>query len=332
MKLGAITTLLIVAVASPAVASTLYSVTAVGPAGSDAYGINNLGNVVGSTPNGSATDPFLWTPGGGLQDLGTLGGNSVARAINDNNQIVGQSDATAFRWTSGSGIVQLDAAASDARAINSSNVVIGFQGSGLRRDDGTVDGRQRDAGGVFRSKQQRGLRHQRRRRHRGSIQLRHRGLLFQTEAPQRFLGQFLPDAINNSDLIVGSESGIATVAGLTNPGSPNYTTIGTLNPTDTSSEAFAINELNQAVGVSTGTGAFLWDSTNGIQNLSQMLAPGSSGWTILSGNGINNNGQIVGLGQFDGQQYAVLLTPDPRALDAGAVGHRGDGGRDGRSP
>ncbi len=98
--------LLLVALASPALATT-YSVTAVGPAGSDAYGINNLGNVVGSTPNGSATDPFMWTPGGGLKDLGTLGGNSVARAINDNNWVVGQSDDYAFRWTAAGGLVQL---------------------------------------------------------------------------------------------------------------------------------------------------------------------------------------------------------------------------------
>jgi probable HAF family extracellular repeat protein len=122
-------TAFLLAASSPALATTLYSVTAVGPAGSDAFAINNLGNVVGQTPNGAVTDPFLWTPGGGLQDLGTLGGNSAARAINDNNQVVGQSNGTAFRWTAGPGIVQLDARASDASGINGSNVVIGFEGN-----------------------------------------------------------------------------------------------------------------------------------------------------------------------------------------------------------
>ncbi len=122
--------------------------------------------------------------------------------------------------------------------------------------------------------------------------------------------------------MVGIQGTVATLDSL----SPfSTTTIGKLNGSDSSSEAFAINDVNQVVGVSTGTGAFLWDSTHGIQNLSHLLAPSSSGWTILSANGINNNGQIVGLGQLGGQQFAVLLTPtpEPSALVLAALGAAG---------
>jgi hypothetical protein len=46
-------------------------------------------------------------------------------------------------------------------------------------------------------------------------------------------------------------------------------------------------------------------------NVNSELAPGFQAWTIMSANGINDNGQIVGLGQLGGQQFAVELTPIP---------------------
>jgi len=65
--------------------------------GSEAVGINNLGQVVGwkHTGLGSQFHAFSWTAAGGLQELTTLEGgdyNSDARAVNDQGQIVGTSD------------------------------------------------------------------------------------------------------------------------------------------------------------------------------------------------------------------------------------------------
>ena len=70
-----------------------------------AYGINDLGQVVGVS-DGSA---FLWLPApayglpAGINDLGTLGGADTAEAINASGQIVGNSVNTgdgdhAFLW------------------------------------------------------------------------------------------------------------------------------------------------------------------------------------------------------------------------------------------
>ncbi len=59
---------------------------------SAAFGLNNAGHVVGSaeTEAPAVSRAFLWDPAiGEMQDLGTLRGPSVARAINDWGEIVG---------------------------------------------------------------------------------------------------------------------------------------------------------------------------------------------------------------------------------------------------
>jgi probable HAF family extracellular repeat protein len=81
-----------------------------------AYGINDLGQVVGAsvTPTGDV-HAFLWTAADGMIDLGTLGGNnSEARGINDLGQVVGVSETAslvsyhAFLWTAAGGMTDLD--------------------------------------------------------------------------------------------------------------------------------------------------------------------------------------------------------------------------------
>jgi hypothetical protein len=88
--------------------------------------------------------------------------------------------------------------------------------------------------------------------------------------------------------------------------------------------AAALNSHDQAVG-----NGFLY-SNGSIQALLSLL-PGSSGWSNLNATGINDAGQIVGQGTFDGQQVAFLMTPDavpePGTLAvwgllAGYAGHR----------
>ena len=72
-----------------------YSITGLGTLGgtlSNAYGINNSGQIVGDSviSNNNTSHAFLYS-GGVMTDLGTLGGTfSTAVGINDNGQIVGR--------------------------------------------------------------------------------------------------------------------------------------------------------------------------------------------------------------------------------------------------
>ncbi len=86
---------LVLALAAPALAQT-YTVIDLGTLGatpSSAYGLNNNGQVVGSSYVNSRTYHAFLYSGGTMIDLGTLGGNnSQGIGINDSGQVVGQAD------------------------------------------------------------------------------------------------------------------------------------------------------------------------------------------------------------------------------------------------
>jgi probable HAF family extracellular repeat protein len=86
-------------------------------AGSSAWDVNNLGQVVLELPlAGGGTTAGLWQPGPGFLDLGRLPGASTARAtaINDAGVAVGWagvfgvSGTRAFRWDAGEGMLDLN--------------------------------------------------------------------------------------------------------------------------------------------------------------------------------------------------------------------------------
>ncbi len=102
---------------------------AIGPG--RAYGINNVGQVVGAR-NGFA---FLWTAAEGMINLGTLGGDlSAAYGINDTGQVVGESYTSdgrqhAFLWTAADGMVDLNplgSRSSIAYSINGVGQIAGY--------------------------------------------------------------------------------------------------------------------------------------------------------------------------------------------------------------
>ena len=310
---------------APISAATIYNVTALAGNGSDAYGINSSGHVTGVYNNGTANHALYWTSNGGIIDLGTVnaGGDSVGRDISDTDNVVGQAGGFAFRWTPGGGFVQLDTHASDARGINSSNTIFGtetFGGAHSERWDssnnktalfastssqgyaidnsGATVGRTTIGGGYYSD---------------GSSN---------SSFTTNFGTTFLPDDINNIAQIAGVQSGLSELYDTSNS---TFSLIGKLG-SDISSEPFGINDLTQIVGESTASGGstrgYIWDTTLGIRDLNTELASGFQDWTILSANDINNNGQIVGLGQLGGQQFAVLLTPvpEPSAAPLAALG------------
>jgi probable HAF family extracellular repeat protein len=145
----------------------LSGVESVGLPGTNSGGVavNNAGDVVG------AGDPdrlgylqgFVWQPIGGVQWLGSLGGNlSGATGINDSGTVVGLSytgaeKQHAFLWTAGGGMQDLTTdltsiGGATATAINSSNQVAGYYfPNGSRNTTGflwTQDGGRQDLGTI----------------------------------------------------------------------------------------------------------------------------------------------------------------------------------------
>lgn len=108
-----------------------------GGARSYAYGINDVGQVVGGSQTASGGfrfHAFLWSAADGMKDLGTLGGDdSSAYAVNRAGHVVGSSTTAtgeihAFLWTPTSGMVDLGApvgGTSDALDINEAGWVVG---------------------------------------------------------------------------------------------------------------------------------------------------------------------------------------------------------------
>jgi probable HAF family extracellular repeat protein len=135
--------------------------------GSYGVGINKHGHIaVNSDDRTTGWRGLLWTPEGGMTDIGSLPGGrtrTIPRGINDAGQIVGTSDVSrtgyhAFRWEQSVGMRDLGdlpggSDYSDALGINSSGHVVGwsFAADGQRafawtpetgmRDLGVLDGR-----------------------------------------------------------------------------------------------------------------------------------------------------------------------------------------------
>jgi probable HAF family extracellular repeat protein len=89
--------------------------------------------------------------------------------------------------------------------------------------------------------------------------------------------------------------------------------LGTL-PGDESSQALAINDRGSITGWSgsladADTRAFLWQCGN-MHDLNTLISP-AAGWYLIEARGINNDGQIVGIGLKNGELRAYSLSPEP---------------------
>jgi probable HAF family extracellular repeat protein len=287
--------------------------------GNSSYGtaINDHGTAVGySTVPGGATHAFRWSVADGIVDIGnTGGGNSKAFDINNADNIVGQTSNQAFRWKSDTGMVLIDVALTfgTANDLNESSEAIGT------RDDGGGRTIRWDASNTtsspFPLTTTQGVAINNLNQFVG---LRSTGGYYSTGMGITNLVGFLPTDINDSREVVGSAG---DVAALLDFDSSSTTLLGKLSLTDSFSRALGINEAGTIVGVSEGTGAFIYDSSmGGLQNLTSLLAAEHSGWTILAAEDINNLGQIVGVGRFNGVDHAVVLTPIPEPVpEPGAV-------------
>ena len=278
-------------------AGKLYDLGTLGGSHSSAVAVNDSGQVTGYSylQNSSWPHAFLWS-GGPLLDLGTLGGSlSSAVALNRFGQVTGSSFTTnnaaqhAFLYSGG---VMYDlgglgvGAYSSANAINDAGQVVGESDTNVFTHAFLYsNGSMLDLGtlgGTYSSAY----------------------------------------AINNSGQVIGDSSTLhdAQYHGFIYQNG-KMTDLGTLG--GLSSSAAAINNLGQVVGNSEDASQnglpFLWQ--NGVMVDLNSLLPANSGWVLASAKFINDSGQIVGAGSYNGESAWYLLSTKapnrPPVADAG---------------
>ncbi|HEY7097968.1 MAG TPA: hypothetical protein VH437_14675 [Terriglobales bacterium] len=311
-----------------------YGVTDLGTLGGSAAAanaINSRGQITGySSINGNSVHAFLWSSGT-MQDLGTLGGtDAIGLGINASGDVVGYSELGdgAYRGFAYSGgrMITLPPLSGDygtAYGINNSRQVIGnsktaggiaagvvfFHGvntdlGNLGGDDGT------SATAINKLGQVVGYSYNTR----GDF----RAFLWQsgTMSDLGTLGGDWSQAYAIND--VGQITGSAYLSGNFGPHAFILSN-GTMVDVDKRSKllqsaGLSINRTGIVVGkMQIPGGQFVtFDAMiviNGkMTDLNTLIAPGS-GWILQEAHGINDSGQIVGLGLLNKQTRAFLLTP-----------------------
>jgi probable HAF family extracellular repeat protein len=321
---------------APCLMAQHYTVTDLGNCGGLAYsfGINDSGAVVGYCTNGgSAQRPFLWTKAGGLQNIGTLGGDVAgATAVNNAGSVVGSSDLPgdliyhAFLWTMATGtqdLGTLGGSYSSAQGINNVGQVVG--GSGIAGNANESD--------VFLWSQSTGMQDL------GTLP----GLPFcfglainddgqvagycqqlPGNSPQRAflwtqatgmkdlgtLGGLSSQArgINSSGEVVGladtPDNVIHAFYWTQNGGMQEIVTPGT------ASQAFAVNDSGEVAGAFfPSEAAFVWTKAGGVKKINALLGKNSP-WWVGGPYAINSSGQLAAYGAVNSSCCdAFLVTP-----------------------
>jgi probable HAF family extracellular repeat protein len=310
-----------------------YDVVPLGTLGgqtSDAWGINDVGEVIGMAQNtGGVLRPFLWRTGQ-IFDLGTLGGLSgEATGINAAAQIVGENQNSSGQWRvvrySEGKIEDLVAAVHPGgpylEGINNHGDVVGVNyGSGsllpFLYTNGTVTTLPFLSGGTAA----------------GPQSINDNGTVVGTAYPSGGNGSGYaaawmnggvtelaeltgypngdPYQVNNLFQAVGyaAAPGQSDRAALWQNGT--VVDLGTLGGSTAS--AISINDYGQIVGgAATASGIFhaaLWSGGQAL-DLNNVVMPNPNFDSIVTARGINNRGQIVGSGSLGGVTKAFLLNP-----------------------
>lgn len=275
------------------------------PCGGIAFGVNDQGTMVGFLDYGSGggfglSRAFIWTAANGML---LIPGSSIGAAwdINNFGQVAGASGGSAFRWTATGGFESLGIA-----AFNSAAYAINDRG---------------DVGGSV--SQVRSL----------PILWNATGEVQRMDGLPYAYGQNHVTGINDNGQVVGKTFGDTLSPIFTEDRSYAFfwsPSTGALNlgdlPQDGSQSAlpytaaWGINNSEQVVGVSDSR-AFLWTPAAGLRDLNTLLDQSGEGWLLMEASAINDAGQIVGFGLFQGVLRAFLLTPvtapDPDTDDDG---------------
>jgi len=288
-------------------AQTLTDLGDLGGGFSEAYGINDSGQVVGvSVTSSDDEDAFLYS-GGTMTNLGTLSTNpsynySGATGINNSGQVVGYSETStgaenAFLYSSGTmtnlGSLSTFYDYSVANGINNSGQVVGASQTSSGAYNAFLY-----SGGTMSN--------------------------LGTLSTNPSYNYSYASSINNSGQVVGASQ---TSTGAENAflySGGTMTNLGSLSLTFNSSQAYGINNSGQVVGESeTSSGAedaFLY-SSGSMKDLNVLYASllvsgtGSlAGFTSLTeATGINSSGEITGDGNYwtgtTNETEAFLLEP-----------------------
>jgi probable HAF family extracellular repeat protein len=292
-------------------------------------GINDFGEVVGSSKLSNGRDQAFIYSNGAMQSLGLLEGinnnRSRANSINDKGQITGTAfvgfSTYAFLYSDGKmhdlGTLSPDGSHfSSGRGVNNLGQVTGSSSGAFIYRNGTMaalTAQFSDGFAINDLGQVAG---------RASSQTGVHAFLFNPDGSSQDLGTLggngsIGYAINN----LGQVTGGAPMGIPTNPLQKHaflyhngfMQDLGTLGGTD--SESYGINDLEHVVGTAkTSTDkdhAFLY--SNGImQDLNSFNGVASSGLTLTQANDINNLGQITGLSydNANARDTAFLLSVD----------------------
>lgn len=317
-----------------------YSIKTIGllPGGTEslATAINNKGEVTGyANVFGGSQHAFLWNEEDGLQDLGTLGGDeSFGWGLNDKSEVVGNSanasgTQRAFFWSSENGMRELQTGSSgysSARDINNASSAVGTAtlGNGVLHatlwpsnmptvDLGTLGGANSQAFGINEAGFVGGNTQR-------SFVNSHLNNPFITDDANNLVplanfndrNCFVMDISSNNHLTgyaVSPQYGPANQRGFLWHAGSGMLDIGTLGGTNCSPGG--VNASGIVVGSSTTslgeTHAFIREF--GMMHDLNTLIDQTTDWTLLSAYDINDSGQIVGYGLYQGTMQGFVLTP-----------------------
>jgi probable HAF family extracellular repeat protein len=331
-------------------AAPQYTITALdivpGGVSSLAVGLNDDGDIVGhsaldSTGHVGQQRPVRWDRSGAAQELWTdrlVGGN--AKAINNRGQVAGRYGVgsgiplptpgvlpgRAFVWdaTSGRRDIGLDPFGfSQADAINDLGQVAGtaevlqtviidgvptetyiprafiWDIASGSRDLGTIGGYGSFAMDINEHGQVVG--------HADTIEGFTRAIIWDEVNGMQQIGTSSGEsralAINDVGQVIVNELGAGTFV---------WDRVAGLQPIPIG--ALDLNNQGQVLGGVVGNPA-IWDSTNGVQLLSDLIQP-NSGWQLEIAFALNDAGEISGYGILGGQVRGFLLTPVPEPTTA----------------